>query len=210
MTSLDFLPAGPWVDGLGYLAAILVFMAFFTKAMLPSRFLSILSNLSFIGYGALAGLGPVFLLHCALLPLNVIRLWQLRRLIAEVEVASRTDFSIDWLLPYMDRLSLAEGAALFRAGDEADRLFYIAKGTVELTEIDVQRGAGDMIGEIGVFSPYGRRTSSARCATACELLTISHQKVFDLYYQNPQFGIYLLRLITGRMVEEVDRLKAGR
>ena len=52
MTSLDFLPASPWVDGLGYLGAILVFVAFFTKGMLPLRFLSILSNLSFIGYGS--------------------------------------------------------------------------------------------------------------------------------------------------------------
>lgn len=203
----DFSIPPAFVETIGYVAAALVFLAFYTKAMLTLRYIAIAGNVAFILYGAFAQLNPVFFMHCILLPLNIIRLWQLRRMVADVTAAASDDFSIDWLLPHMERQRAKAGALLFREGDSADRMYYIVSGELGLPEVGAVRSAGDVIGEIGLFSPQRQRISSARCLSDCEFMTITDRKVLDLYYQNPEFGFFLLRLITGRLVHEVDRLK---
>ena len=107
----------------------------------------------------------------------------------------------------MAKFNKNAGEYLFHEGDRADQMFYIMHGTVSLPEIGVERSEGQVLGEIGIFSPTSKRITSVKCKTDCEFLTITTAKVIDLYYQNPKFGIYLLRLITKRLVDEVDRLK---
>jgi uncharacterized membrane protein YqjE len=70
-------PSGP--DLLGYAAAALVFAAFSLRSITALRAMAIASNLMFIAYGWCAGLGPVLVLHLALLPMNVWRLQQCLR-----------------------------------------------------------------------------------------------------------------------------------
>jgi hypothetical protein len=41
------------------------------------------------------------------------------------------------------------------------------------------------------------------------VLTISYDKVQELYFQNPTFGFYFLRLATGRLLQNVARLEAA-
>lgn len=67
-------------DLAGYLASTMVLLTFMTKDMRLLRVIGILSNISFIIYGALAWLPPVLCLHLLLLPVNVVRL---RSLLAE-------------------------------------------------------------------------------------------------------------------------------
>ncbi|MCB1725293.1 MAG: cyclic nucleotide-binding domain-containing protein [Chromatiaceae bacterium] len=197
----------PVVEGFGYLAATLVFLAFYTRTMMPLRVIAIASNVAFIIYAALAHLTPILVLHAVLLPLNLYRAWQLNRLIAGVAGAADDSLSIEWLLPYMRERRAFAGERLFTIGDRADEMFYIARGSVSLPELGMQRATGEVIGEIGLFSPGRQRTSSAVCTTECRLMTISGASVRDLYYQNPKFGWYLLNLITGRLVREVERLQ---
>ncbi len=63
-------------EPLGYLAALLVLATFCMRGMVSLRLVAITSNLAFIGYAVLAGIGPVLLLHALLLPVNATRLWQ--------------------------------------------------------------------------------------------------------------------------------------
>ncbi len=70
-------------DLFGYAASILVFGTFYMKRMMPLRFTAIASNLAFISYAWAYGLTPILLLHGALLPLNIVRLLELRRLSAK-------------------------------------------------------------------------------------------------------------------------------
>lgn len=63
-------------EAVGYLASGLVLATFCMRDMVALRLLAIASNLAFIAYGALAGIGPVLLLHAVLLPLNGVRLLQ--------------------------------------------------------------------------------------------------------------------------------------
>ena len=62
------------VELVGYVASALVLAAFSMRDMATLRGMAIASNLAFIAYGALAGLGPVLLLHVLLLPVNILRL----------------------------------------------------------------------------------------------------------------------------------------
>jgi CRP/FNR family cyclic AMP-dependent transcriptional regulator len=66
------------MDAIGYVAAILVLATFCMNSMRKLRWVAIASNLAFIAYAVLANLGPVFALHALLLPINVVRLQQLR------------------------------------------------------------------------------------------------------------------------------------
>jgi hypothetical protein len=40
------------------------------------------------------------------------------------------------------------------------------------------------------------------------VLTITYDKVQELYFQNPTFGFYFLRLTTERLLQNVARLEA--
>ena len=61
-------------EPVGYLASALVLATFCMRDMVALRWVAIASNLAFIAYGALAGVGPVLALHVMLLPVNVLRL----------------------------------------------------------------------------------------------------------------------------------------
>ena len=65
------------IDVLGYAASSAVLATFMMRTMLPLRLVAIASNLLFILYGHLDHILPVLLLHIALLPINIFRLFSL-------------------------------------------------------------------------------------------------------------------------------------
>ena len=68
-------PMNAW-DAVGFLAAGLVVAAFCMKDILHLRMVGVASNVAFLVYGVALGLMPVWLLHLVLLPVNLVRLWQ--------------------------------------------------------------------------------------------------------------------------------------
>jgi len=62
-------------DLLGYAASFAVLATFLMRSMAALRLTAILSNILFIAFGYLRGIHPVLLLHLALLPINVWRLF---------------------------------------------------------------------------------------------------------------------------------------
>jgi CRP/FNR family transcriptional regulator, cyclic AMP receptor protein len=191
-----------WVQLVGYAASLLVFSTFYMKTMIPLRCIAVMSNVTFLTYGYFGGLYPVFFLHVVLLPLNILRLYQMRKLIERVRRASKGDYSIEWMIPFMTKEEFKKADVLFRKGDEADTLYYIESGSVRLPEIEIALGPGEIIGEIGIFSPFKERTTSAVCETDLTVLVLSNHKVLELYYQNPEFGLYLGRMIIRRLLDQ--------
>jgi hypothetical protein len=63
-----------WVDMAGYVASSLVFLTFYMKGMVPLRVVALCSNVAFLVYGGMLHLVPIFMLHAALIPVNVRRL----------------------------------------------------------------------------------------------------------------------------------------
>ena len=67
------------VDLIGYIASFLVFATFYVKRILTLRLIAICSNIAFILYALGGGLQPIFILHSLLLPLNLYRIFELKR-----------------------------------------------------------------------------------------------------------------------------------
>jgi CRP/FNR family transcriptional regulator, cyclic AMP receptor protein len=196
-----------WIVLAGWLASLLVFSAFFMKTMLPLRLTAIASNVAFIAYallgldyGIFGRLYPILVLHSCLLPLNVVRLRQLTRLVDAVRGASNQE-AIQALIPYMKTRSYAFGDVVFRRGDRADTLYVIQQGEVVFPEADKTVSAGAVFGEVGLFAPQGVRSLSAVCENDCRLAEISKEKALELYYQNPTFGMFLIRLVAGLLLQ---------
>jgi hypothetical protein len=194
-----------WAEAAGYVASALVFCTFYMKTMIPLRVVAVASNAAFLVYALLSGLYPVLILHAALLPLNTLRLMEMRRLTRRVREAVAADLRMDWLMPFMTRVRFPDGHVLFRAGDEAEHLYTVLHGSIRLTELGLLLGPGKLLGEIGVFSPHGRRTGTAVCEGEVEVGSISRGKVQELYYQNPTFGFHLIQLVIGRLLENVNQ-----
>ncbi len=190
----------------GYLASALVAASFYMKTIIPLRLFAITSNVVFIVYGIGAGLYPVIVLHTFLFPLNILRLLQMKRLIKNVKEASDGSFSLQSLIPYMSIETIKKGDVLFRKGDLADKMYYLCKGRIELVENEMILDKGHLLGEMGIFSPLNRRTGTAICMDDdMKVYSITEKGVKQLYYQNPEFGFYLVKLITGRFISGVDK-----
>ncbi len=197
---MDML-ALPWVDVIGYIGAATTIWAMGSRTIIPLRIGVICGNVGFLAFGILAESYPTMVTHAILLPLNIWRTVQLVRLIREIKESTREEDALQPLIPFMRLEKEKAGAELFRKGDEPDRMILIKSGTVVLTEIDVRLGAHDVLGEIGIFTPENRRTATAVCETDCELYTLSHDVMLQLYYQNPRFGLFLVRIIVRRLIK---------
>jgi CRP/FNR family cyclic AMP-dependent transcriptional regulator len=191
-----------WVELSGYVASLLVFVAFYMKTMIPLRVVAILSNVAFIIYAVGGHLYPVLILHAVLLPLNCIRLRQMRALVSKVHEASHAEVSTESLIPFMTRRMMRKGDVLFEKGDLAKEMYLALSGSIRLAGVGVSLGPGSVIGEIGIFSPHGRRMDTAICEADGDLGVIADEKVMQLYYQNPTFGFYLVKLVTHRLLED--------
>jgi hypothetical protein len=198
------------IEAIGYLAAAANAYAYVSNTMIPLRIAAIVANALFSGYFFMKGVYPLFAFNLLLLPLNVWRLLQMRRLIAAVRAATYGEFHPDWLRPYMRPTKIVEGVTLYRKDDTADAAFVIVKGEIFVPEKDVKLGPGSMFGEIGLFSDDNRRTASAIAATDVELLSLRYSDLMQLATQNPQFGFYLMRLMVRRMQHNVQLAQAGR
>jgi CRP/FNR family transcriptional regulator, cyclic AMP receptor protein len=193
----------------GYGASALVFLTFATRTMVPLRILGIASNFAFIAYGWLEPATPILILHCALLPLNALRLHQMLRLTRQVAAASRSDLNLDWLKPYGAARRIEAGAAVFRRGEPADRMAFVVSGRLRIPELGVELGPGELVGELGLTAPEGRRTQDVECIASGELLEVSYDQVRQLYFQNPAFGFYFLQLTARRLFENLARQQAA-
>ncbi len=206
---MTLLSSLTWVELAGYTAALLVFITFYMKTMVPLRIVAMSSNVAFMTYALGAQLYPIFILHSILLPLNYIRLLQIRRLIEQVRQTARNDLSMEWLMPFLIRQKFKTGAVLFRKGDPARQMYLVLAGSIRLVELEKTVGPGALIGEIGIFSPTGDRMDTAVCETDVELGVMDDDKVIRLYYQNPAFSLHLVRLIIQRLRQDYVSARAG-
>jgi CRP/FNR family cyclic AMP-dependent transcriptional regulator len=190
-----------------YVAATFVFLSSMSKTMIPLRALTMASNVCFMGYYYLHAQYAIIVLQFGLLVLNSVRLQQMFKLVKRVRTAASGDHTMNWLKPYMRRRHCRAGQVLFRAGDVADRTYFIVSGRFLVTEINVELQAGDLVGELGLLRPGGRRGQSLECIVEGDLLSIGYDQVQELYFQNPDFGFYFLRLATGRLFQNLETLQ---
>lgn len=197
------------VESVGYLAALLTLSVFYMKTMIPLRCLGIAANCAFITYGALAGVYPNLILHAILLPLNVIRLREMMLLVREVKRASTSTLSVEWLKPFMSARRCDPGDILFRKGEAAQTMYYTVSGRFRIPEIDKLIGPGELVGELAFIAPHRKRTRGFECVEGGQLLVITYDDLTQLYFQNPAFGFYFLKIVSQRLFEDLELLHAN-
>src|SRR4026208_780118 len=198
-----------FVTMVGFVAAGLVIATLSMRTMIPLRIVGIGSNVAFVTYGARFGSVPTVVLHAILFPLNVYRLHEMLKLVKQVEAASKGDMYVDWLKPFMTERAISVGETLFCKGDKANHLYFLVSGQMHLQEINLDLAPGAVVGELGMLAPERTRTQTLVCTENGLVLAISYEKIEELYYQNPKFGFYFLRLSTARVCGHNTRLRGA-
>jgi hypothetical protein len=201
------------IEAIGYCAAAANVFVFVSNTMIPLRLAAILANALFAAYFYLKGYLPLFALNAFMVPINVFRLRQMRRLISDVRQATQAandgEFDYEWLRPYMKPLTLSEGFTLYRKGDLSEDAFILVRGEIFLIEPGVTLKPGAFFGEMGLFTEENRRTASAVAISDVDLLCVRYDALLELAAQNPQFGFYLMKLMMRRMQQNVELARAG-
>lgn len=197
-----------WVELIGWLGAALAITGSAMKTIIPLRCIGIAANVASLIFAISIGNKPGMVVNLILLPLNSVRLFQMLRLIKKVKQASNSDLSMEWLKPFMTRRAVKAGEVLFAKGDGATCMFYTLSGRYRLKELGIELPKGQLVGEMGFLSPDNTRTQTLECLESGEVLSISYDEVRQLYFQNPQFGFYFLRLTSERLFHNMRTMEA--
>jgi CRP-like cAMP-binding protein len=194
-------------NSLALVGAVFYVATLMMRTIVPLRVIGIISIAFFIAYGVVAGAVSTFLLYLLSLPINVIRLRQMLSLVKRARTSAQGDLSMDWLRPYMTPRKYRKGDVLFRKGDVGNEMFLTVTGKFLVSEINVEVPPGRIMGELGFVAPKNRRTQTVKCIESGDVLTITYETLLELYFQNPEFGYYLLSLTSERLLQNVSRLE---
>jgi Cyclic nucleotide-binding domain len=197
-----------WTDLFNSVGSLFIVATASTKTMVPLRILAIVANCFLIVFYAVTHAWVPMVLQTAALPLNAWRLYQMIVLIRNVRGAIRGNSSIDWLKPFMTGRHFRKGDILFAKGETAKEMFCTVTGRYRLLELGIELKPGQLVGELAMLAPDNRRTATLECIEEGEALSITYEQVEQLYYQNPTFGFYFLRLATARLFENISRTES--
>jgi ABC-type multidrug transport system fused ATPase/permease subunit len=187
--------------------AIFLVATLLMHTMVPLRIANMAGCTFFVAFGALSGNVATFILYLLLLPINAIRLRQMLNLIKRARIATEGDTSLEWLKPFMTERKYRRGDKLFKKDDAATEMFLTVTGKFLVSEIDVELPPGRLMGELGFLTPNKRRTATVKCIEDGQVMTITYDRLLEIYFQNPQFGYYFLVLTSQRLLENISRLE---
>jgi hypothetical protein len=205
---LEILLANITLANMFVLVGAVFFVAtLLTQTMVPLRVANMVGCMCFAAFGALTNDIKTFLLYLLLLPINGLRLHQMLTLVRKARAATAGDISMEWLKPFMTTRKYRKGDILFKKDDPAQDMLLTVTGRFLVKEIGVAVPPGRLMGELGFLSPDNRRTATIECIEDGQVLTITYEKLLEIYFQNPQFGYYFLVLTSQRLLENISRLE---
>src|SRR6201997_5116054 len=190
------------------LGSIFFVATLLTQTMVPLRVANMIGCLFFAIFGALTGAITTFLMYLLLVPINAWRLRQMLALIKKARSATQGDSSMEWLRPFMTQHNYRKGDILMKKGDAAKEMLLTVTGRFRVVEINVELPPGQLMGELGFLTPDNRRTATIECVEDGHVLSITYEKLLEIYFQNPQFGYYFLVLTSQRLLENLARAEA--
>jgi CRP-like cAMP-binding protein len=188
-------------------ASVFVVATTTMRTMIPLRVFAILTNIILIATAIPMHNYLVILLQALVLVLNSYRLHQMLQLVRDVKRSVNSDLSMDWLKPFMTERKCSTGEILFYKDEKADDMLYIVSGRFRLVESGIELPVGAIVGELGMLSPQKARTQTLECIESGLILSVSYNKVEELYVQNPAFGFYFLRLASARLFQNIGTLE---
>ncbi|MDG1475390.1 MAG: cAMP-activated global transcriptional regulator CRP [Porticoccaceae bacterium] len=121
--------------------------------------------------------------------------------------------NIEVFLAQCHRRRYPAKSTIIYAGDKADVLYYIVKGTVSVLvedEADQKEmivaylNEGEFFGEMGLFEE-GIRSAWIKAKTDCEISEITYSKFTELYENNPNFLFAITRQMASRLRETTQK-----
>lgn len=197
-----------WGYAFGFIGAALMVASYLMKNMLPLRIVALAANVFLVLYAFITMAYPTMALYLAMIPINLKKVAQIRKLIRDVEQAKADTPLAEWLLPHMKRREVPAGTTLWKKDDVATEMVYVHSGRLRLVEHDRVLDPGSLVGEIGLFAPENRRTGSIVCDTDCTLYSLSADGMAQLYYLNPKLGFHVMRLVVARLLSDAERARA--
>jgi hypothetical protein len=189
------------------IGAIFFVATLLTQTMVPLRVANMIGCAFFAASGALTGTVTTFLLYLLMVPINAFRLRQMLVLVKKARGATQGDTAKEWLKPFMTERKYRKGDILMKKGDAANEMLLTVTGRFLVKEINVELPPGRLVGELGFLTPDNRRTATIECIEDGHVLTITYEKLLEIYFQNPQFGYYFLVLTSQRLLENIARLE---
>jgi hypothetical protein len=196
-----------WTDLLNHLGSLFVIATYSMRTMVPLRIAGMAANCILIVSSYFSGAYAILFLQVILLVLNGLRLRQMLRLIKDVSTAVAGNPSIDWLRPFMRKRHYRKDDVLFGKGEISNEMFFTLSGRYRLVELERDVPPGEVMGELAMLAPNNRRSHSLVCVEEGDALTIGYDEIKQLYFQNPAFGFYFLRLSTARLFGDIERLE---
>lgn len=127
------------------------------------------------------------------------------------------DTTISWFLSQCHIHKHPAKSTIIHAGEKAETLYYIAKGSVVVLIKDAEGhemiltylNQGDFIGEVGLFdqSPVPTRSAFVKAKTACEIAEVSYSKFRQLVQVNPEILMRLASQLSHRL--QITSSKVG-
>lgn len=118
------------------------------------------------------------------------------------------DDVVERIAGQVERLEVPAGEVVIRQGEPADRLYVIARGDVEVTRHDPERGdvtigrlgPGQFFGEVGLMTE-SRRTASVRADGPASLLALSRGAFTVMLQESEATAAELTRVVRERLAK---------
>jgi CRP-like cAMP-binding protein len=68
---------------------------------------------------------------------------------------------------------------------------------------------GHIMGELGFVAPNNKRTQTVECIEDGAVMTITYDRLLEVYFEYPDFGYFFLRLSSDRLLQNIARLEAS-
>lgn len=191
---------------IGYFASFLVFATFYVKRIMTLRLIAVLSNVAFIWYALGADLVPIVILHGLLLPLNLYRIFELKKNINAISDPYKMDVKI--LEGYAEKRIVKKDDIIFHLGALSNSIYFIKEGTVKEFSPDTDGNTrifrpGDVFGLLSYFSKSGKTFFSAQALEDTVLYVVSHDRLSELCLQSPNFGFLLMGWLASRLEDHL-------
>ena len=113
--------------------------------------------------------------------------------------------------------SLTEGKTIFRQGEEANRLYILIQGAVDLTakaqeQIDFMTSKiereGAVFGTASLMEPF-RYNVSAICLNPSEVLVIDASFIQKMMEEDPKMGVEIMKKLASIYFNRLNDLRSG-
>src|SRR5580692_2649238 len=109
---------------------------------------------------------------------------------------------ISRLLGVIDLVSIRRGDFLFQEGDDADALYIVKSGIVQVVGagglIYERVGEGGIVGELAIVDE-GTRSAAVRAESRADLIKVDVPGFLNLVAGEPEFSLAVMRVMSRRL-----------